>query len=267
MTLFILLAPVIAPLYLSISAIIYQVYFKNKKGIVNVDNLSVGKDKVEGIEKDNMASALNKVPIEEALLVSGVQNTRRLILNVLKDDTDSYVYSINQATSNPDSEVSHYAATAITDIMNRFKQKSKKLKSIYEKDPTNEVAAEAYWYHISEFLETDVLPRVEQERYFKKLEDLTIHLEEEMEWVITGEMYYRLTLASIAIKKVDHAQTWVEQALNKRPADLYSYKAGLKYYYESNKIDQYKDLLKELKESSIRLDYETLELVRFYNQS
>lgn len=266
MTIMMLVAPVVGPLYLGASALMYEVYFKRRKEILNIEELSFRKDKIELIARDDMESALNKVPIEEALLVSGVQSTRRLILNVLKDDTENYVHSINQATSNQDSEVSHYAATAITDIMNKFKQKEKILKENYEEDPTNEVAAEMYWNHIGEFLQTDVLPRVEQERYLTILEDFTLRFEEEFECFVTGQMYYLLTLLSMEVKKPAHAQMWVDKALTKRADDIYSYKAGLKYYYDSHKVENYKNLLKELMESDIRLDRETLELVRFYKQ-
>lgn len=266
MTLFILFAPIVGPLYLGVSAILYEVYFKRRKEILNIEELSFRKDKIELTEKDTLESALNKVPITEALLVSGAKSTRRLLLNVLKEDTKSFVYSINEATSNRDSEVSHYAATAITDIINKFKQKEKYLKAHYEEDPTNEVAAEMYWIHISEFLQTRVLPRVEQERYFRILEELTLSLEDQTEWIVTGEMYYQLVLTSMVAGKMDRAQIWVDKALDNSPDDLYSYKAGLKYYYESNKIEQYKELLNKLMESRVRLDNETLELVRFYKQ-
>lgn len=266
MTIFILLAPVVAPIYLGLSVLFYEIYFKQRTEILNIEELSFSKEKIELIARDSLASAANKVPIEEALIVSGVHSTRRLILNVLKEDTASYVSSINQATANQDSEVSHYAATAITDIMNKFKQKEKRLKTAYEEDPTNELAAHMYWCHLGEFLQTHVLPRVEQERYFTILEEFTTHLEKEMEPLVVGEMYYILTIIAMAIGKNDRAEVWVEQALHKQASNLYSYKAGLRYYYESHEIDRYRELLEELKASNIRLDHATLELIRFYQQ-
>lgn len=266
MTLFILLAPVVGPLYLGLSALLYQVYFKNRTAILSMEDLSFRKEKVKWIEKEDLKSAANKVPIEEALLVSDVHSTRRLILNVLKDDTEEYVRSIKQATANADSEVSHYAATAITDIMNTFKQEEKKLRQRYEANPTNERIVEQYWLHLHKFLENGVLPRVEQERYFEILEQLTLYLEDEIGWIVTGEKYYKLTLMSLDMGKLDQAQMWVEKALTRQQQDLHSYKAGLKYYYESHNVEQYKKLLEELKASTIRFDHETLELIRFYSQ-
>lgn len=266
MTFFMLLAPVVGPLYLGVSALLYEIYFKRRKEIVNIEELSFRKEKLTLIPKDNLESALNKVPIEEALLVSGVHSTRRLILDVLKEDTSRYVNSINKATYNEDSEVSHYAASAITGIMNKFKQKERRLRENFEADERNEIAAEMYWFHISEFLQMHVLPQVEQERYLKILENLTNRLEENYENCVTGEMYFTLTQMNVGLGKMKAAEVWVDRALDKRSDDIYSYKAGLQYYYESNQFNKYRKLLDQLMESAIRLDYETLELIRFYQQ-
>ena len=124
MSCFMFLVPIAGPLYLALSSLIYEGYFKNKKEVVNIEELSFSKKKIEHLEKENIESALNKVPIQEALQVSDAKNTRRLLLNVLKEDTEDYIQVINQATANKDSEVSHYAATALSDIINKFKQKN-----------------------------------------------------------------------------------------------------------------------------------------------
>lgn len=266
MSFFLLLTPIIGPIYLGFSAVIYEFYFKHRREIINIEDLSFSKEKIETIVKDDVQTALNKVPIEEALEVSNVQNTRRLLLNVLKEDTDNFIHSINKATSNPDSEVSHYAATAITDIISKFKQNEKILKMNYEENPKNMEAAELYWQHLSEFLNTGVLPRVEQERYFSILEKLTLRLELDGVSCLSGENYYVLTNLSVKLGKLERAQIWVEQAFKLFENDLYSYKAGLKFYYEAKKFDQFKILLERLMEVDVPLDYETLELIRFYHQ-
>lgn len=265
MSLLLLLIPIVGPLYLGISILLYKFYFKNRREIVSIKDLSFSKEKIETLMKDNMETALNKVPLEEALEVSNVQNTRRLLLNVLKEDTDSYIPSINQATANPDSEVSHYAATAMTDIINKFKQNEKKLKSNYEQNPEEPESALLYWKHLSEFLQTGVLPPVEQERYFNILEKLTVELESDERTFLSGETYHTLTNLSLALDKPARAKVWVEQAFKLYPDDLSSYKAGLKYYYETKQFEHFKELLEKLKGTEVSLDYETLELVRFYS--
>ena len=56
------------------------------------------------------------VPLEEALLVNSPAQKRKLILSVLTDDPVQYYDLLEQARLNDDSEVVHYAATAMAQI-------------------------------------------------------------------------------------------------------------------------------------------------------
>lgn len=56
------------------------------------------------------------VPLEEALLLDTVEQRRKLILSVLTDDPVQYYDLLQQARLNEDSEVVHYAATAMAQI-------------------------------------------------------------------------------------------------------------------------------------------------------
>lgn len=264
MTVFIIIAPGVGPLYLIISWLLYEVYFKNRKGILNIEELSFRQDRVEVIVKDNIQTALDKVPVEEALIVSNTQSTRKLLLNILKEDTSEYINSIYSATDNKDSEVAHYAAAAITDIMDKFKEKEKVLKEAYHNNDKNPEIAQVYWKYINEFLNTKILPRVEQERYLDILEKLTIKLEKDIPTIINGEIYYKIVSMSIDLERMKKAEVWVNRALDKRGDDLESYKAALKFYYSNGNMDKFLKLLKYIMKSNIKLDNETLEIIRFY---
>ena len=266
MTVFIILTPPIGTLYLTISWIIYQVYFKNRTGILSIEELSLRKDKIEVTEKDDYITALNKVPLEEALIVSERKETRRLILNVLKEERGDYIKSIYGATDNKDSEVSHYAASAITDIMDKFKEDEKKLRKKYSENKQDPQIAEEYWECLSGFLMTNILSSVEQKRFLKMLEDLTIELEVNLPEVVRGELYYRIVTLSIDLERMVQAELWTNKALINRKNELESYKAGLKFYYANKELKRFKELLESLKTSSVRLDRETLDMIRFYSQ-
>lgn len=265
MAIFMIIAPVVGPLYLFISWFIYEVYFKNRKGILSIEELSFKQDRVEVIVKDDIQSALNKVPVEEALIISSIQSTRKLILDILKEDTSAYINSIYSAIDSKDSEVAHYAAAAITDIMDKFKEKEKILKEAYNKNNKDSEIAQVYWKYINEFLNTNILPKVEQERYLGILEKLTINLEKDIPSIISGETYYEIVNICINLQNMEEAEIWVNKALDNRGEDLESYKAALKFYYSNGNMDKFLNLLKYIMESNIRLDNETLELVRFYN--
>ena len=265
MTLFIILTPPIGSIYLIVSWLIYILYFKNRTGILSIEELSLRKDKIEVIAKSDMRSAINKVPLEEALIVSEGKDTRRLMLDILKEERGDYAKSIYNATDNKDSEVSHYAATAITDIIDKFKDQEKVIRKQYNQDKYNIDIAEMYWDFLSDFLMMRVLSSVEQVRFLKMLEDLTLELEKNIPEAVRAELYYRIVSISIKEDRMVQAELWVNKALSNRKSSLASYKAGLEYYYKINELKKFKDLLESLKSSDIRLDNETLEMIRFYS--
>lgn len=56
------------------------------------------------------------IPLEEALLVNNPLQKRQLILSVLTEAPTSYYHLLQQARLNNDSEVVHYASTALAQI-------------------------------------------------------------------------------------------------------------------------------------------------------
>ena len=256
MTAFIILTPPIGAIYLLSSWIIFMVYFKNRLGILSIEELSLSKEKIKMIVKDDVRSAIDKVPLEEALIVSESKDARRLILDVLKEEKGDYINSIYQATDNKDSEVSHYAAAAITDIMDKFKTREKILR---EEDPREHIN------YLSEFLMTKILSSVEQGRYLKVLEQAVLKAEKDTPEILTGEHYYIIVNISIDLKRMEEAEFWVEKALVNKGDELESYKAGLSFYYTHGDLIKFKNLLEKLKTSDIRLNHETLEMIRFFS--
>ena len=68
------------------------------------------------IRVENREDAVSTVPLEEALLLDSAEQRRKLILSVLTDDPVQYYDLLEQARLNDDSEVVHYAATAMAQI-------------------------------------------------------------------------------------------------------------------------------------------------------
>ncbi|MCR5419396.1 MAG: hypothetical protein K6E98_00115 [Lachnospiraceae bacterium] len=60
------------------------------------------------------------VPLEEALVVNDMTIRRKLIIDVLYAGAGDYVAQLNDAKENKDTEVVHYAATALAEIQKDF---------------------------------------------------------------------------------------------------------------------------------------------------
>lgn len=265
MCIFMILCPLVGPLYLFFSWFVYEIYFKRRESNISIDELSLSKERIEVILKPDIKSALNKVPLEEALIISDKKNLRKLLLDVLKEDSNSSVKSILKAVEHKDTEVSHYAASAISDIINEFKITEKQLRENYNKDKGNKSLCNKYVDYLNNFLSQKILPLSEQSFYCGLFEEFIITLEEYLPSEISGELYNKVVCILLDLGENDKAKVWVEKALINNENELDSYKAGLRYYYINGDRSEFLLLIEKLKKSDVLLDHDMLEMVRFFN--
>lgn len=90
------------------------------------------------------------VPLEEALLVNDAAQKRQLILSVLTEDPASYYDLLQQARLNDDSEVVHYASTALAQISTEADLTLQKYEQQYAAAPDDAEMLCSY----SDYLET-----------------------------------------------------------------------------------------------------------------
>lgn len=67
------------------------------------------------------------VPLEEAMIVNDTATRRALLIDVLYSNPGDYVSQLFEAKSNTDTEVVHYAATALTEIQKNYDAQFQKL--------------------------------------------------------------------------------------------------------------------------------------------
>ncbi len=102
-----------------------------------------------GVEKLKLESELYKsvtiddkradsaVPIEEALIVNSARERRSLIMDVLNDNPSEYIEFLQKAGNNEDTEVVHYAVTAMVEISKDNDYMLQKLEAAYAAEPDN----------------------------------------------------------------------------------------------------------------------------------
>lgn len=92
------------------------------------------------------------VPLEEALLVNSPGERRRLMLSLLTDDPEGYLPLLQAASLNEDTEVAHYAATAVANISKDADLKLQALERDFKADPTDSSALDAYSDYLRDYL-------------------------------------------------------------------------------------------------------------------
>ena len=94
------------------------------------------------------------VPLEEALLVDAPKQKRKLIMSVLTGDSAGYYNLLQQARLNDDSEVVHYASTALAQISKEADLKLQKLEQKYAAVPDDPYVLEEYCNYLEEYIES-----------------------------------------------------------------------------------------------------------------
>lgn len=103
-----------------------------------------GKQKEIGIEKLKINDDIHRsilmeedpardlmVPLQEALLMNDASTRRELMMDILYDDVGEYVEVLKNARMNDDTEVVHYATTAMVELQKDYETKLQKQKEAF----------------------------------------------------------------------------------------------------------------------------------------
>jgi tetratricopeptide (TPR) repeat protein len=265
-TIFLLFCPVIGIGYLILSWLTYQVFFKKQKKTLNLEELSFSKKKMDIISAPKLSEEGDKVPLEEALIVQDKFTKRETMLKLLKSEYDQSLHFLASAVENEDGEVSHYAASAVTERIAEFKNQEKTLSTAIDKGYDLPKSSLSYMNMVYEFLQYKILSEPEQIAYCKKLLERLKATEEKYPEEVSGKFYQWAVKIELGIGNFDGARQWVIKALEQCPKDIRAYKAGLEYYHKTESYDEFSLLLEQLKMSDIILDHQLLEMIRFYNE-
>lgn len=97
------------------------------------------------------------VPLEDALSINSVERRRSMLLDVLRDDPSQYLDALSRAQQNDDSEVVHYATTALSEQIRQMDLALKQREQAYHAAPDDADAVRAYVSCLGEYLDTGLL--------------------------------------------------------------------------------------------------------------
>lgn len=258
---FILFCPVGGPLYLLCSWLMQRIFQSLE---VDREELSFRTDRIRVVLPANEEEEMNVASMQETLLVSDVGQQRRAVLNVLKNDLENSLSAVTVALESADTEISHYAAAAISDQVARFKVTVQQLTVEMERDPENVDVYKAAADVISQFLGKNVLSEIEEKTYVYRYENIVEWLYGKNVEEVTGEMYRQAVEWMLWANDHDKAVLWMNRAVENRPLELPTFRLRLELYHTTGEKGLFFQTLEELKKSGIPLDQETLELIRFF---
>lgn len=110
---------------------------------IGVEKMQLDNEIFRSVTVENKHIADMVVPLEEALIINSPTERRELIMDILNDNPKEYIEFLQKAGNNEDTEVVHYAVTAMVEISKENDYKLQQYERMYGMEPDNfEVLAE-----------------------------------------------------------------------------------------------------------------------------
>ncbi len=272
-----LLCPVVGIAFLVISFLLLHILFHRE---VDISDVIFSKERVKEAKKADPDREMNVVPLEEALAISNQQDLRALLLNVIRsDDSRQSLPAIAMALNSSDSETSHFAASVLSDALNDFRAQTQKMVTkicgAAEKAEKENAASSkckidledciSLLTSMNNVLKGKILSAVEQVDMVHKMEEVCEAFYRYRRENMESQFYEWISLRLLGIGDFAEAEKWGRRSMEDYPEELSSYTALLKVYFAKQDREHFFSLLKQLKNSSIVIDSQTLNLIRTFS--
>lgn len=257
------LCPVVAPVFFFVTHLLYLTIFRFQ---VNLEDVIFDKSRVKTQVKANEERERNVIPVEDALAVSDEKNLRVAMMNIIKGDMHESLSSVALALNSEDSESAHYAASILSDKLNEFRMGVHKLyRQMQEEEAESTEYEEALAAYMNDFLGQKVFLGLEQNRFVRMLEEAMERLYEKDASKLIPEWCESLCLRLLESREFEKMEKWCQRLEEQYPDELCTYTCRLKLYFTVKDREAFFRTLNALKNSSIIIDNETLEMIRIFS--
>ena len=262
LSLFMLLCPVIGPAFLGFGNLFYHLFFDTS---IDLAAITFSKKRVDVVERPDESDEINLIPMEEAIMINDKENLRNLLLTVLRGDVKKSINAVTKALNSSDSEASHYAASAIMDIMNEFQKTLQKFYAQMDADPNDTEVMVLYINYLSEMLGAGFLSELEEKTYIYSLQKVCERLFHADPTQLNPMHYTALISLLTKINALQRSELWIQRFTTNYPDHIEMYRCALHHYFSIKDKIHFFDYMNRLKHSNIPIDNDMLELIRTFS--
>lgn len=262
-TVFWVLCPVVAPLFLLCGELLNRLLFRQS---VDLEDVIFSKERVKTFARADEEREKNMVPLEEAIAVSDAESLRALMLNVIRGDIGQSLAAIALALNSEDTETAHYAASVLRDELNDFRSNVQRLVlAIKREDDNFEGYVDALLPYMNEVLVQKVFTEMEQKSFVLMMDEVCELVYNKEKLLLVGRYYEWVSLRLLEIREFKLTEKWCLRSMEEYPERLSSYTCQMKLYFTTQEKDKFFQVMQQLKRSDITIDQETLELIRIFS--
>lgn len=123
---------------------------------VGIEKLKINDEIYRSILMDEDPIEDRVVPLEEALLINDPATRRELMMEVMYSNPDDYVEQLKEARTNDDTEVVHYAVTALAELQKEYDFRFQELDWEMEKNPDDDEVTDKYIKLLNQYLDSGI---------------------------------------------------------------------------------------------------------------
>lgn len=240
------------------------------KKIIKADNGREVLDRENEFDKSislliRQAELKNKkelIPIEDALELNDEHIKRKVVIEALKSDTYDYLGFLMSALKDEDTETSHYAATAVTDIRRKLTINLQKMEKEYKENKYDKEIAEEYTDIIKKCIESKLLDSKTENRLLWKNKEVLEKLVDKYGY--NEEYLDEIIRLYIKLGEYDRAKFFCNNYIKNFGKSEKPYIFLLEIYYNLRDRISFNKTLKSLIESNITLDNKILKTLEFW---
>ena len=194
---------------------------------VGIEKLLVNDEIHRSILVDEDEGAENVVPLEEALLVNDVSTRRGLMMEVMYADPGDYVTQLQAARMNDDTEVVHYAVTALVELQKEYDLQFQRLERIMALDPDDTSALTETISLTERYLGSGLLEGNARIMQLRSYSDL---LERRLAKVESAALWARKVDTDLKLGEYAKADEGIHRMLEQWPRDERGYLFLIRYH-------------------------------------
>ncbi|WP_028609407.1 hypothetical protein [Paenibacillus harenae] len=214
--------------------------------------------------KIEVEKELNVVSIEDALIVSEHFERRRVMIDLLKQDSVNYLEVLQTAVSNDDTETSHYAVSAIMEAKRKLSLSIQELSVRYEQNKTDEYLLRTYAEVLKGFMRSGFLDERTMRKYMFTYIEVLEHLIANADHV---EFAFKEKISTeLKLGQYTDAEVSCLSYIDKYPHSETAYLSLMELYFTTKSVSKLQETVTLLKGSSVRLTNQGLTMVRYWSE-
>lgn len=216
----------------------------------------------QSIQMDDDDEPKQVVPISEVLRVNTASEKKILLMDVLYTSPSSYTSQLTEAKMDEDTEVVHYAVTALAEIQKDYDVRLQKLARQREEQPEEPGILKSYQHLLEQYIFSGLLSvSIKKEKLHELCGILLQRMEKEQnQWTLCN----KLARVYCLLEEPEKLYGVAEKIIRISPENENGYLFKIKSEIMRNNKKGILDVIKELEEKEIHLTGEGKDMINFW---